>query len=247
MSIKPENKQKELFETDIERLVKANHALRKLLKAVDFDELSRPLEPLWSKVGRGGYSPSQVLRMLVLQFMDDLSDRMLEKHLEENVAAKYFCGFRLLESTPDHASFGQMRKRIGLKGLADIFNRARDSMKKAGVIREVFTFVDASSLKSRVDTWVARDKVLEEAAKSDDEPPSLNNSNMSQYSSDKDARFGCKGNSKFWIGYKRNVSVDMSFGMINKVSITRANVTDQKAVAQILPNQGWCLEINPTA
>jgi transposase len=257
MSIKPETKQKELFETDIERLVKEDHALRKLLKAVDFEELSRPLKSLWSHTGRGGYSPSQVLRMLTLQFMDDLSDRMLEKHLEENNAAKYFCGFMLLEETPDFSNFSRMRERIGLKKLADIFNRVRDSMKKAGVIREVFTFVDASSLKSRVDTWAARDKVLEDVAKSQDDnqdPPSLNNTNMEQYSSDPDARFGCKGNKKYWIGYKRNVSVDMTFGMINKVSVTFANVTDQKAVADVLPNQGmvfgdksYCLKEAQTA
>jgi transposase len=166
MSIREENRQKALFETDIEQLVKAEHPLRKLLKAVDFEELSSPLKPLWSKTGRGGYSPSQVLKMLVLQFMDDLSDRALERYLEDNNAAKYFCGFRLLDTTPDFSSFNRMRDRIGLHRLAQIFNRVRDSMKKAGVIREVFTFVDASSLKSRVDTWVARDKVLEDAKKS---------------------------------------------------------------------------------
>jgi transposase len=240
MSIREANKQKALFETDIEQLVKAEHPLRKLLKAVDFEELSEPLKSLWSKTGRGGYSPSQVLRMLVLQFMEDLSDRMLEKHLEDSNAAKYFCGFMLLDETPDFSTFNRMRDRIGLHRLAEIFNRVRDSMKKAGVIREVFTFVDASSLKSRVDTWVARDKALEAAEKSDnnDEPPSLNNTNMSQLSSDPDARFGCKGKNKYWIGYKRNVSVDMSSGMINKVSITMAHITDQKAVAEVLPNQG---------
>jgi transposase, IS5 family len=242
MSIREENRQKALFETDIERLVKAEHPLRKLLKAVDFEELSSPLKPLWSKTGRGGYSPSQVLKMLVLQFMDDLSDRALERYLEDNNAAKYFCGFRLLDTTPDFSSFNRMRDRIGLHRLAQIFNRVRDSMKKAGVIREVFTFVDASSLKSRVDTWVARDKVLEDAKKSHNDdnpnPPSLNNTNMGQYSSDPHARFGCKGKDKYWIGYKRNVSVDMSSGMINKVSITMAHITDQKAVAQVLPNQG---------
>lgn len=241
MSIKSENKQQELFETNIERLVREDHPYRKLLKAVNYEELSYPLRSLWSKTGRGGYSPSQVVRMLLLQFMNDLSDRELETQLQDSTSYKYFCGFNLLDNTPDYSSFSKMRDRIGLSRLAGIFNRVRDSIKESGAIREVFTFVDASSIKSRVDTWVARDKVLEESLKSSDDdniPPSLNNSNMSNYSSDKDARFGCKGNSKFWIGYKRNVSVDMSLGFINKVSVTRANVTDQKAVEDVLPNQG---------
>jgi IS5 family transposase len=173
--------------------------------------------------------------------MEDLSDRELEEQLQDSNGIKYFCGFRLLDETPDYSSFTRMRERIGLHRLAQIFNRVRDSMKEAGLIREVFTFVDASSLKSKVDTWAARDKQIEESKKSKDDDgqgPKLDNKNLGNYSSDPDARFGCKGNDKFWIGYKRNISVDMSSGLINKVSVTMANVTDQKASSDVLPNQG---------
>jgi len=55
----------------------------------------------------------------------------------------------------------------------------------------------------------------------------LNNRTVKQYSSDKQARFGCKGKQKFWFGYKGHVGVDMSSGLIEKAAVTPANVSDQ--------------------
>ena len=47
--------------------------------------------------------------------MEDLSDRELERFLQENNAGKWFCGFELCERTPDHTVFCDARKRIGTK------------------------------------------------------------------------------------------------------------------------------------
>ena len=45
--------------------------------------------------------------------MEDISDRELERYLQENNAAKWFCDFSLTEKTPDHSVFSRIRKRIG--------------------------------------------------------------------------------------------------------------------------------------
>jgi len=66
----------------------------------------------------------------------------------------------------------------------------------------------------------------------------LNNDVLPKVAKDKQARIGCKGKKKFWYGYKKHVSVDMQSGMINKIAVTPANVTDAKALKHICPNQG---------
>lgn len=55
---------------------------------------------------------------------------------------------------------------------------------------------------------------------------------------DKQAKIGCKGGSKFWYGYKKHVSVDIQSGLINKVAVTPANLTDAKGMGSVLPQQG---------
>jgi transposase, IS5 family len=44
--------------------------------------------------------------------MEDLSDRELEKYIQENLAGKWFCEFALTEKTPDHSVFTRARKKI---------------------------------------------------------------------------------------------------------------------------------------
>jgi len=98
-----------------------------------------------------------------------------------------------------------------------------------------FSFVDASAIEAKQSTWEQRDKAIQEGEEK------LNNENVSSYSADPDARFGCKGKDKFWYGYKRHVCVDTREGFITKVAVTPANVADQKGFKHICPDQGMVL------
>ena len=225
----------------VEELVRVDHPYRRMVKVIGFTELTRPLRKLYSELGRGGYPIEQGFRCLLLQFLEDLSDRELSRFLQENVAGKYFCGFELCDQTPDFSYFSRLRKRIGTSRLAKLFNRVRWSLQASGVVREVFTFVDASQLLSRVNVWEARDRALadrENDQRDEHGQRRLNNRNVEKYSSDREARFGCKGEKNFWFGYKRHVAVDMSAGLITRVVVTPANVSDHRALKQVCPRGG---------
>ena len=75
---------------------------------------------------------------------------------------------------------------------------------------EVFTFVDATHLISKVGLWKERDKAIELRLES------LNNKTLEKVSSDKDAKFGAKSKDKIWYGYKRHTSVEKKNNMKNK-------------------------------
>lgn len=229
------NKDKQMdFEDEVlESVVKSDHAYRKLLKQINFHKLVKPLENLYSKTGTPGEPIARGFKALLLQHWEDLSDRQIERYLTENLPAKLFCGYKLREKTPDHSYFGKLRKRIGLENLSKLFNKVIEQLEKLGYLGNVFHFVDASSLLSKVNVWEARDKALsdKENTEIDEETGNkkLNNKNIGKYSSDKDARFGCKSSKNFWFGYKRHNVVDMKHGMITQVSITDASIPDFKA------------------
>ena len=129
--------------------------------------------------------------MLVLQFVEDLSARRhkgeMERFMRENLAAKWFCSFGLGEQTPDHSFFGTFRKRLGTERLMNIFSCLRASLKAAGLIREVFTFVDASHLVSKLTTWDDRDKAIAKGLET------FNNKTAKRVAADPQARFGVEG------------------------------------------------------
>ncbi|MBI5300406.1 MAG: transposase [Deltaproteobacteria bacterium] len=220
------------LETDINELVSANHPYRKILELVDFRELTKELRKCYSKMGRGGYPVESGFKALLLQYMEDLSNREAQRFLEENLSGKLFCGFNLREQTPEHTYFVDLRQRIGTKRLAELFNRVREALIRNGMIREVFTFVDATKLISKMSTWDERDKAIKAGEEK------FNNAVAEKYARDKEARFGCKGKDKFWFGHKKNISVDMTNGLINKVAVTPANVPDHKGLKHICPRQG---------
>jgi transposase, IS5 family len=217
----------------LEHLVNKEHPYRRFIKLLDFEELTKPLKELENtEVGRHGYAISRGFRMLLLQYLEDLSDRELERYLQENLAAKLFCDFSLESHTPDFSYFSKLRSKIGTNRLAKLFNQVRDALKRQGLIREIFTFVDSSQLISKLSVWEERDKAIKAGLEK------FNNVTAPKVCKDHQARLGCKGKNKFWLGYKRHVSVDMQSGLINKTAITPANTSDAKGLSHICPHQG---------
>lgn len=223
--------QKNMF-VSVDDLVAKDHPYRQFEQLIDFNELCKLLKDLYSHRGRKELGAERGFRMLVLQFTEDISDREMERYVRENMAAKWFCQFSLTEKTPDHSYFGYFRKRLGAERLMGIFNTLRQSLKKHGLMREIFTFVDASQLVSKLSTWSDRDKAIAQGLEKFD------NSTASKVAADSEARFGCKGKDKYWYGYKEHTSVDMQSGLINKVSVTPADITDAQGLADICPDQG---------
>jgi transposase, IS5 family len=216
----------------LEDLVSKNHNYRKFIKIWSFRFVEKKLKKLEKDNPHKGHGLLRLFKCLLLQFMENLSDRELERFIEENTAAKWFCGFNLRDNTPDHSVFCQTRKKIGTNLLSKIFEDLRDQLKKHGLMNEVFSFVDATHLIAKANLWKERDKAISEKYEK------LNNENVSKFSADRQAKIGCKGKDKYWYGYKQHTSVDMQTGLINKVAITPANVTDSSGYKHVCPSQG---------
>ena len=216
----------------LEELVSKNHQYRKFKELFNFREVEPELLSVEKEANYKGYGVVRLFKCLLLQFMEDLSDRELERYISDSNGAKWFCDFTLTESTPDHTVFSRMRKKLGANKLSKIFAMFRDQLRSKGYMSEVFTFVDATHLISKASLWEERDEAKRQKYEK------LNNEVLPKVSKDKDARIGCKGGSKFWYGYKKHVSVDIQSGLINKVAETKANLTDAKGVSHVLPSSG---------
>jgi IS5 family transposase len=216
----------------MERLVKEDHPFRVLNNSLKLDKLAREYRHLYAHDGAKGIAIEKAFRCLVIQWLEDYSDREMERALQENVAVKWFCGFEMTDKTPDHSFFGQFRKRFGTTNLGQIFQKINDNLRDKGLISDSFHFIDGSGIVTKTALWEERDKALEAGEEK------LNNLNVKKYASDSQARYGCKGKNKFWYGYKRHHCVDMKQGMVTKVAVTPANVNEDEAFKHIAPRQG---------
>jgi len=134
----------------IEQLVSINHTYRRLKTLLDFPLIIRATKAKESHLGAVGFGVRRLIMCLILQFMEDLSDREFERFISENVASKWFCGFGLLEKTPDFTTICKFRKSIGTKRMGNLFHEVKRQMQSKNYCSEVFTFVDSSALVSKL-------------------------------------------------------------------------------------------------
>lgn len=220
--------EEEIFNT----IVATDHPFRTLNTIIDFDRLVEPLRDLYSDLGKTGVDITKGFKALLIQFWEDYSDRQMEKAVRENIAIRWFCGFSLTEDTPDHTYFCKLRKRLGAERISSVFNAVNERLGQKGLFGNVFHFIDASAVVSKTALWKERDRAIK------DGETTLNNAVVNKYASDKDAKWGAKSKRNIWFGYKRHCAVDMRHGLIEKTTVTPANVLDFKALDAVCPNQG---------
>lgn len=216
----------------LESAVRKDHPFRIMDELIDFDRSARTYRHLYSRTGTKGIPIEQGMRLLIIQWLEDYSDREMERAVQENLAIKWFCGFDLTDPTPDHSFFGRFRIRLGTENISEIFQQLNSIFRKAGLISDTFNFIDATGIITKTALWEERDKALSKGE------TKLNNRNVAKFTADPQARYGAKGKNNFWYGYKRHHCVDMKQGLITKVAITPANVTDAQALKHILPKTG---------
>jgi IS5 family transposase len=224
---------------NIENLIPIKHPYREIKKLLDFKKIIESVEFAESKTeaGADGYGKDRLTLCLMLQFLEDISDREMERYMCENLAGKWFANFGIGEETPTYSTFCKFRKLLGTKNMGKLFESVNAQLKQKGMMREVFTFVDSSALISKLTTWEERDKAIKNGE------TTFNNeiAKKKKYQADKQARFGSKGKKKFWYGYKKTTAVDTQSGMIQKIAVTPADVTDADAGKHVLPKTGAVL------
>ena len=87
---------------NLEELVSKRYQYRRFIKGFKFSEVEK--DGYYK-----GYGVFRLFKCLLFQCMEDILDRELESHLQENNAAKWFCDFSLTENTPDHSVFSRIR------------------------------------------------------------------------------------------------------------------------------------------
>lgn len=79
----------------LDELVSKDHQYRKFSKLIDFSIASKVLSKVETPNNYKGYGVLRLFKCLLLQFMEDLSDRELEMYLSDSNSAKWFCEFDL--------------------------------------------------------------------------------------------------------------------------------------------------------
>src|SRR3989338_5611891 len=88
--------EQELFD----RIVDAKHPFRRLNEIIDFPALIEPMRATYSTLGANGIDVEKGVKALLIQFLEDYSDREMEKAVLENPGVRGGCAFFFHLSSP---------------------------------------------------------------------------------------------------------------------------------------------------
>jgi len=199
------------FEDSIYSLIPENSFLKALQKTIDWKFIDKRCERLYSGKGRPAHPAQTMFKLVLLQFMYNLSDRQLEESVNDRITFRWFVGLTGVDPGPDHTAFCRFRDRIGAHTLAVMMNDVVEQVSQAGLVSDMLSITDATDVKAKVNTYRWKD---------DEENPG------GKKGPDSDARYGRKSEKKPFFGYKCSVSQDADSGIITDVEVAPGNVSD---------------------
>jgi len=131
----------ELFDT----LVPFDHWTRRADAHIDFLELRKSLEPLFSaSKGRPAIEPVLFMKLELLMFHDNLSDGQVFTRAGTDLAYRRFLRLGRNEHLPDVSTLGRFRARLGVEGHRDLFHAVLGQARKYGLVKDRLRLKDAT-------------------------------------------------------------------------------------------------------
>ena len=94
-------------------------------------------KPLFSRVGQPGYSPWRIGLVLIMQFLEDLSDRQAAEAVRTRIDWKYLLGLELEDGGFDYSILSEFRQRI-IDGQLEreLLDRMLSMFQEQGLVKE---------------------------------------------------------------------------------------------------------------
>jgi IS5 family transposase len=231
------------------QIIPKDHFLVQLRRVVPWQRFTYKLIKYYrgrAKRGRPPYDPAVVLKMLLLCYLYDVSERLVEDLCNLYLPAKYFLGLGVDERGPDHSTLTAFKNRILENGKLAAFEQLLQEIVhlalEEGIVFGSVQIVD--STHSVADVNVKKDQRRQEKGK---------------LPRDRSARWGVKRSYKvkddkgqqrekkvYFYGYKAHASLNAQSGLITNLVHTAGNATDGKQFPRLLHkdlDQGLPVEI----
>jgi len=212
-----------------DQVVPREHFFRKLNEMLDWRKYTQKMMRWYkgrAEYGRPPFDPVVLLKMLLVAYLYNLSERQVEAYINDSMSAKYFLGLGMDQPAPDHTTLTKFKERMILRKrelkleqlLADIVQNGLEQGIRFGAIQ----VVDSTHSLAHVNT--AKKNQREKKGKGPTDP---------------DAQWGAKGKyttegpegtksqrTKYFFGYKMHASLNAENHLITSVITTPGNVYD---------------------
>lgn len=138
---------------NIEEFIPENHFLRVINNHFDWNFVYDEVEKLYSKLGRKSIDPVVLIKIHILKFLfNEDSLRKTYDSLKYNILYRWFIGYELNETVPDHSTYSQNYKRKFCKLehdlLQTVFDKVIDLLISWKCIDTTAVYIDSTHTKA---------------------------------------------------------------------------------------------------
>lgn len=219
------------------RVVPRDHFLVKLNQLIDWEQFVPILLPAYkglAEEGRPPYSPVVILKMLLITYLYNLSERQTEEVVNFQLPVKECVGLAVDEPAPDHSTLCLFKRRLREAGYWEKFEAVGDEVLRqaqaAGIQMGAIQVVDSVHTVADVDNDADRQR--QEEAK----PPRDPQAQIVK----KGKRPVTQANGAVvtqeiqYRGYKSHVSLNAETGLITSVVPTGGSAVDNEQFPKLL-------------
>jgi IS5 family transposase len=203
------------YDVVYEANIPEKNILRRISKVINWGRLKRYLKKYYYDRGRDAHNPLMMFKLLVLQFLYDISDRQLEESSRDRISFRWFVGLGPLDEPPDHTAYCRFRDRLGPETIKRLFDDIVKQAYEKRMILDRLSVVDSTDIEAKVNTYKMNEKAKEYK---EDDP--------TKKSPDPDARYGYKNKKKPFFGYKCHMGMDGDTRIITTLDASAGNVAD---------------------
>jgi len=137
------------YNLSLEDLVPEDHIVRRFDSLISMDFLYEETKPYYSHTGQPSVDPVVLFKMMLLGYLFGISsERRLAGEIRVNMAFRWYLGYDLDESTPNHSVLSKARRRFPEKVFAGFFDHVVELCLKAGLICGETVHVDSTLVKA---------------------------------------------------------------------------------------------------
>lgn len=225
-----------------DRAVPESHFLRQLDAIVPWDRFTERLIELYQgrgQVGRAPYDPVVILKMLILAFLYNLSERQTEVFANDSLSGKCFLGLAVDEPAPDHSTLTAFKKRIIENGhigeLDELLKESVQVAQEQGVEFGQIQVVDSTHTVANVNTGKDEGRQKKENKGPRDRGAKWGAKHQRRYRAENGE---VKTQTEYFYGYKAHTSLNAEAQIITSVVVTAGNAPDGKQFAALVEKDG---------
>jgi transposase len=141
-----------LVNVSVEELVPQDHFYRQLERTLDLSFVREFVQQTYACKGRPSIDPVIFFKLQLVMFFEGIrSERQLMRHAADRLSIRWYIGYDLGESLPDHSSLTRIRERYGVEVFRRFFDMIIEQCQREKLVWGKELYVDSTQVNANAD------------------------------------------------------------------------------------------------